>query len=290
MSSRNRFAVIDFETTGLSPNKGARMTEVAVVMVENGSIVDTYQSLAKTGAWIPAEIERLTGITNAMVEKAPSANRVMADVYKFVASATPVAHNAAFDKQFWNAEMALAQCPGRDDFLCTMLLSRRLYPKANDHKLGTLADFHSLKRNGNSHRSLSDAELTAKLFLKICQDAKSGLSLSDVNAETLSRVLKNGTSIAPPKTSPSRAPATRTVNAAFMATLRPSSALAQIVGANPLPRTEAVSLLWAYIKKHDLQDKVNKRMINADDRLAAVFGKRQVTMFEMAGLIGSHLK
>ena len=290
MSSRNRFAVIDFETTGLSPNKGARMTEVAVVMVENGSIVDTYQSLAKTGAWIPSEIERLTGITNAMVERAPSANRVITDVYKFVASATPVAHNAAFDKQFWNAEMELAQCPGRDDFLCTMLLSRRLYPKANDHKLGTLADFHSLKRNGKSHRALSDAELTAKLFLKICQDAKSGLSQSDVNAETLSRVLKNGASIASPKTSPSRALATRTVNAAFMATLRPSSALAQIVGANPLPRTEVVSLLWAYIKKHDLQDKVNKRMINADDRLAAVFGKRQVTMFEMAGLIGSHLK
>jgi DNA polymerase-3 subunit epsilon len=290
MSSRNRFAVIDFETTGLSPNKGARMTEVAVVMVENGAIVDTYQSLAKTGAWIPSEIERLTGITNAMVEKAPSANKVMADVYKFVASSTPVAHNAAFDKQFWNAEMELAQCPGRDDFLCTMLLSRRLYPKANDHKLGTLADFHSLKRNGNSHRALSDAELTAKLFLKICQDAKSGLNLPDVNAETLGRVLKNGASIAPPKTSTGRAPATSTVNAAFMAALRPSSALAQIVGANPLPRTEVVSLLWAYIKKHDLQDKVNKRMINADDRLAAVFGKRQVTMFEMAGLIGSHLK
>jgi DNA polymerase-3 subunit epsilon len=290
MSSRNRFAVIDFETTGLSPNKGARMTEVAVVMVENGAIVDTYQSLAKTGAWIPSEIERLTGITNAMVEKAPSANKVMADVYKFVASSTPVAHNAAFDKQFWNAEMELAQCPGRDDFLCTMLLSRRLYPKANDHKLGTLADFHSLKRNGNSHRALSDAELTAKLFLKICQDAKSGLNLPDVNAETLGRVLKNGASIAPAKTSTGRAPATSTVNAAFMAALRPSSALAQIVGANPLPRTEVVSLLWAYIKKHDLQDKVNKRMINADDRLAAVFGKRQVTMFEMAGLIGSHLK
>ncbi len=290
MSSRNRFAVIDFETTGLSPNKGARMTEVAVVMVENGAIVDTYQSLAKTGAWIPSEIERLTGITNAMVEKAPSANKVMADVYKFVASATPVAHNAAFDKQFWNAEMELAQCPGRDDFLCTMLLSRRLYPKANDHKLGTLADFHSLKRNGNSHRALSDAELTAKLFLKICQDAKSGLNLPEVNAETLGRVLKNGASIAPPKTSTGRASATSTVNAAFMAALRPSTALAQIVGANPLPRTEVVSLLWAYIKKHDLQDKVNKRVINADDRLAAVFGKRQVTMFEMAGLIGSHLK
>ncbi len=290
MSNNKRFAIVDFETTGLSPNKGARITEVAVVMVENGSIVDSYQSLAKTGAWIPAEIERLTGISNSMVEKAPSANRVLAEVYKFVASATPVAHNAAFDKMFWNAEMALADCPGRDDFLCTMLLSRRLYPKASDHKLGTLAGFHSLKRNGNSHRALSDAELTAKLFLKICQDAKSGLNLSEVNADTLTRVLKNGASIATPKASPSRAPATRTVNAAFMAALRPSSALAQIVGVDPLPRTEVVARLWAYIKDHGLQVKANSRMINADDRLAAVFGKRQVSMFEMAGLIGSHLK
>lgn len=290
MINNKRFAIVDFETTGLSPNMGARITEVAVVMVDNGAIVDSFQSLAKTGAWIPAEIERLPGISNAMVEKAPNANKVMADVYRFVASATPVAHNAAFDKKFWNAEMALARCPGRDDFLCTMLLARKLYPKASDHKLGTLADYHSLKRNGNSHRALSDAELTAKLFLKICQDAKSGLSLSDVNADTLSRVLRNGASIAPPRTAPRRAPATKTVNAAFMAALRPSSALAQIVGVNPLPRTEVVSLLWAYIKKHDLQDKVNKRMINADDRLAAVFGKRHVTMFEMAGLIGSHLK
>ena len=81
----------------------------------------------------------------------------------------------------------------------------------------------------------------------------------------------------------------RTPNAAFMKPMTPSAALAAVIGATPSPRTEVVSKLWTYIKKHGLQDKVNKRNINADDKLKAVFGKAQVTMFEMAGLIGKHL-
>ncbi len=81
----------------------------------------------------------------------------------------------------------------------------------------------------------------------------------------------------------------RTPNAAFMKPLTPSAALAAVVGSTPLPRTEVVSKLWVYIKKHNLQDKSNKRNINADDKLKAVFGKAQVTMFELASLIGKHL-
>ena len=82
----------------------------------------------------------------------------------------------------------------------------------------------------------------------------------------------------------------RTPNAAFMKALELSPALAAVVGDKPLPRTEIVSKLWKYIKEKDLQDKLNKRMINADDKLKAVFGKAQVSMFEMAGLIGKHVK
>jgi len=82
----------------------------------------------------------------------------------------------------------------------------------------------------------------------------------------------------------------RTPNAAFMKPLTPSAALAAVVGSSPLPRTEVVSKLWVYIKKNKLQDAVNKRMINADAKLKDVFNKSQVSMFEMAGLIGKHLK
>ena len=74
-----------------------------------------------------------------------------------------------------------------------------------------------------------------------------------------------------------------------MKPLTPSAALAAVVGSKPLPRTEVVKQLWVYIKAHKLQDDKNKRNINADEKLAKVFGKKQVTMFEMAGLVGKHL-
>ncbi|ATD63149.1 MAG: SWIB/MDM2 domain-containing protein [Janthinobacterium svalbardensis] len=88
------------------------------------------------------------------------------------------------------------------------------------------------------------------------------------------------------------APATpRKPNAAFMKAMTPSKDLAAVVGAAPLPRTEVTKKVWDYIKKLDLQDPANRRMINADDKLKAVFGgKAQVSMFEMTKLISDHLK
>ena len=82
----------------------------------------------------------------------------------------------------------------------------------------------------------------------------------------------------------------RTPNPAFMKALTLSPELSAVVGDKPLPRTEIVSKLWVYIKANNLQDEANKRMINADKKLLAVFGKPQVSMFEMAGLIGKHVK
>lgn len=82
----------------------------------------------------------------------------------------------------------------------------------------------------------------------------------------------------------------RTPNAAFMKPLTPDAALAAVVGSNPLPRTEIVKKLWDYIKANNLQDPSNKRNINADAKLKPIFGKDQVTMFELAGLIGKHVK
>jgi len=80
-------------------------------------------------------------------------------------------------------------------------------------------------------------------------------------------------------------------NAAFMKPLQPDSALALVVGSSPLPRTEVVKKLWAYIKKNNLQDAKNRRNINADDKLKEVFdGKKQVNMFEMTKLVSKHLK
>ena len=76
---------------------------------------------------------------------------------------------------------------------------------------------------------------------------------------------------------------------AFNRALTPSAELAAVIGATPQPRTEVVKLMWEYIKANKLQDSVNKRNINADAKLKPIFGKAQVTMFEMTGLVGKHL-
>lgn len=83
----------------------------------------------------------------------------------------------------------------------------------------------------------------------------------------------------------------RTPNAAFMAALNPSATLADVIGSKPLPRTEIIKKIWDYIKKNGLQDKTNKRMINADAKLKALFGgKSQVSMFDLAKIVSQHVK
>ena len=83
--------------------------------------------------------------------------------------------------------------------------------------------------------------------------------------------------------------AARKPNASFMKTMTPSAELAAVIGATPVARTEAVKLMWDYIKAHNLQNPANKRNILADDKLKTVFGKDEVTMFELTGLLGKHL-
>ena len=165
-------AVIDFETTGLSPAMGDRATEVAIVLVENGNVVDRFQSLMYAGLHIPAFITSLTGISNAMVATAPDAATVMLAASRFVGNAPMVAHNASFDRKFWQAELARAGGAAAQPFACTMLVSRRLYPQASSHKLGVLVDYHRLPRAGRAHRALVDAEMAASLLGQIQHDLR----------------------------------------------------------------------------------------------------------------------
>ena len=168
-------AVIDFETTGMSPAQGARATEIAVVLLRGGRVVDRYASLMRSGAWVPPFIEQLTGISNRMLATAPPAAQVMREVADFTRGCALVAHNAGFDRGFWQHELALA---GADDgsaapgFGCTLLLSRRLWPEVPDHKLGTLARWHGITPTGRAHRALADAEMAAELWLRIVDDVQ----------------------------------------------------------------------------------------------------------------------
>lgn len=167
-----RIAVIDFETTGLSPTMGDRATEVAIVLVEDGQVVDRFQSLMNAGLYIPGFITSLTGITNAMVAAAPLAESVMRDASRFVGSAPMVAHNASFDRRFWQAELTRAGEAAIQPFACTMLVARRLYPQAPSHKLGVLVDYHQLPKAGRAHRAMADAEMAASLLGQIQHDLR----------------------------------------------------------------------------------------------------------------------
>ncbi len=119
---------------------------------------------------------------------------------------------------------------------------------------------------------------------------KKAVKKSSVKKPAAKKVAKKPVKKAPVKKTVAKAKTKRKPNAAFMKPMTPSSALAAVIGSNPMPRTEVTKKIWDYIKKHKLQDSANKRNINADEKLKVIFGgKKQVSMFEMTKLVASHL-
>lgn len=183
-------AVIDFETTGMSPGHTCRATEIAAVIVEDGRIVARYQNLMNSGAYVPPFIESLTGISNAMLRKAPLAAEVMAEVAEFVGRTPLVAHNASFDQKFWDAELGLIQRQRVQDFACSMLLARRLLPQAPNHKLGTLNSWAQLPHTGQAHRAMADAEMAANLMLFMAAQLRERHGVREISHGLLCRLQK----------------------------------------------------------------------------------------------------
>ena len=181
-------AVIDFETTGLSPAQGDRATEIAAVILEDGKVVDRYQSLMNAGVRIPSFIESLTGISNTMIRSAPSAAVVMREVSDFIGDIPLVAHNASFDCKFWDAELARIKHYKRQEFACSLLLARRLLPHAPSHKLGDLVAYANLPVAGRAHRALADAEMAASLLVHLEQELRKRFKVRDVSHELLRKI------------------------------------------------------------------------------------------------------
>ena len=181
-------AVIDFETTGLSPAQGDRATEIAAVILQDGKVIDRYQSLMNAGVRIPSYIEALTGISDAMIRKAPTAAQVIREVFDFVADYPLVAHNASFDCKFWDAELSRIGRSRQQEFACSMLVSRRVFPQAPSHKLGVLVEFANLPVAGRAHRALADAEMAASLLTKLEDELRGRFKVSDVSHELLRKI------------------------------------------------------------------------------------------------------
>lgn len=162
--------VLDFETTGLSPNMGDRAIEIGAVLIEQGEITASFQELMNPGMKVSAFIEDYTGITNTMLRGAAPCEEVMARFSDFVADHNLVAHNASFDKRFLDAEFDRISCSYSGDFACSLLAARRIYQDAPNHQLGTLVNYTNIPSVGSFHRALYDAEMTAKLWITMLEN------------------------------------------------------------------------------------------------------------------------
>ena len=182
--------VIDFETTGLSPGYGDMTIEVGAVLISNRQIVDRFQSLMNPEMRVSGFIEEYTGITNRMLSSAPSIEEVMHKLKTFLALHHLVAHNASFDSRFLDAELARINHKRQNEFACSMLSSRRLYPDAPNHKLETLVRYKSLKTDGVHHRALADAEMTAHLWIRMIDDIRNNYGLQTVPFALMQQLCK----------------------------------------------------------------------------------------------------
>jgi len=182
--------VIDFETTGLSPEYGDRAIEVGAVLIANDHILGRFQSLMNPGMRISGFIQDYTGITNKMLSSAPPIEEVMHKLKTFIAHHHLVAHNASFDARFLDAEFNRINCQRMNQFGCSLLISRRLYPEAPDHRLETLVRYKALQTDGIHHRALADAEMTAHLWLRMIFDLKENYGLQQVQFGLMQQLMK----------------------------------------------------------------------------------------------------
>lgn len=182
--------VIDFETTGLSPGYGDRTIEVGAVLISGNKIVDRFQSLMNPKMKVSSFIEEYTGITNRMLSSAPEIKDVMHMLKAFIGRHHLVAHNASFDSRFLDAELSRIGHSRNNQFACSLLVSRRLYPDAPNHKLETLVKYNNLKTDGVHHRALADAEMTAHLWLRMISDIKEQYGIKNVHFGLMQQLMK----------------------------------------------------------------------------------------------------
>jgi DNA polymerase III subunit epsilon len=190
MSMADTVVVLDFETTGLSPNNGDRAIEIGAVRLEDGEVVDRFQALMNPGCRISGFIEDYTGITNAMLADAEPCGDVMGRFADFVGDFNMIAHNASFDKRFLDAELDLISRRYSGEVSCSLLAARRVFQEAPNHKLGTLVDYVNIPSDGTFHRALYDAEMTAKVWMAMLATMKEQYALKSIPFSLIQKLNK----------------------------------------------------------------------------------------------------
>ncbi|GHA34786.1 PolC-type DNA polymerase III [Photobacterium aphoticum] len=195
--SANTVIVLDFETTGLSPNMGDRAIEIGAVKIENGQVVDQFQQLMNPGFRVSSFIEGYTGISNYMLADAQPCDVVMNDFADFIQGYNLIAHNASFDQRFLDAELQRIGRRYNGEFACSMLIARRLYQHASNHKLGTLVNTLDIENDGTFHRALADAEMTARLWLRMLEDIQHQYRTPSLTFDAMHKLSKTSKATVP---------------------------------------------------------------------------------------------
>ncbi|NCA26485.1 MAG: DNA polymerase III subunit epsilon [Methylophilaceae bacterium] len=156
------YVLLDLETTGATPLKD-RITEIALIKFEDGKEVDRWQTLVNPQTKIPDFIQSLTGITNEMVENAPTFEQVAGELLDYLDGAVMCAHNVRFDHGFLKAEFKRIGITLKQKVLCTVKLSRKLYPQYKSHGLSAIIERHNFTCS-NRHRAMGDVEVMAQLI------------------------------------------------------------------------------------------------------------------------------
>lgn len=181
--------VLDFETTGLHPDQGDRITEVAALRLHNGVVVARYESLVNCEHRLPAHIRAFTGIDQQMIDTAPAPWQVFPELLRFIGGDPVISHNAAFDQGFLDCECErLHLHRGGNDFICTVQLARRLLPHLASHSLHALVRHFKLI-NTAEHRAALDAAAATQVLLKLCElAALQHKAAQDMDSKTLRRL------------------------------------------------------------------------------------------------------
>jgi DNA polymerase-3 subunit epsilon len=186
----NSLIILDFETTGLSPDNGDRAIEIGAVKLENGVVTESFQELMYPGRPVTHFIADYTGITNDMLSTAAPCHEVMDRFADFIQGQNLVAHNASFDKRFLDSELKRISRGYDGQFVCSLLLSRRLNQAAPNHKLGTLINYKGIASNGDFHRALYDSQMTAKLWVSMVEYIQEKANIDDVPFSLVQKLTK----------------------------------------------------------------------------------------------------
>jgi DNA polymerase-3 subunit epsilon len=172
---RRIYTIFDTETTGLSPDQGDRIVEMAAIKIVDGRITnEKFEALINPERPISFSALAVNGITNEMVENKPTMHKILPKFLQFVGDSALVAHNAPFDKKFLQAE--INKCGINlpiPKFVCTLSMSRKLYPQERRHNLDVVASRMGVGMvEEDRHRALGDVKITAEVFIKFLEIIK----------------------------------------------------------------------------------------------------------------------